>query len=33
MTPLEHALAALAAAGETTTYGALAKALGLRMAM
>jgi hypothetical protein len=32
MTPLEHALAALAAAGETTTYGALAKTLGLRMA-
>jgi hypothetical protein len=32
MTPLEDALAALAAAGETTTYGALAKTLGLRMA-
>jgi hypothetical protein len=32
MTRLEDALAALAAAGETTTYGALAKDLGLRMA-
>ena len=32
MTRLEHALAALAAAGETMTYGALAKDLGLRMA-
>jgi hypothetical protein len=32
MTTLEDALAALAAAGETTTYGALAKTLGLRMA-
>ena len=32
MTRLEHALAALAAAGETATYGALAKDLGLRMA-
>jgi hypothetical protein len=29
---LEEALAALAAAGETSTYGALAKDLGLRMA-
>jgi hypothetical protein len=29
---LEDALAALAAAGETTTYGALAKELGFRMA-
>jgi hypothetical protein len=29
---LESRLAALAAAGETTTYGALAKDLGLRMA-
>lgn len=32
MTRVEHKLAALAAAGETTTYGALAKELGLRMA-
>ena len=32
MKRLEDALAALAAAGETTTYGALAKDLGLRMA-
>jgi hypothetical protein len=32
MTRLEDALVALAAAGETTTYGALAKELGLRMA-
>ncbi len=32
MTRLESALAALAAAGETTTYGALASDLGLRMA-
>lgn len=30
--PLESRLAALAAAGETTTYGALAKELGLRIA-
>ena len=28
---LEHRLAALAAAGETITYGALARELGLRM--
>lgn len=32
MTRLEACLAALAAAGETITYGALAKELGLRMA-
>jgi hypothetical protein len=32
MTRLETRLAALAAAGETATYGALAKDLGLRMA-
>lgn len=32
MSPLEHRLAALAAAGETTTYGQLARDLGLRMA-
>ena len=32
MTRLEHALAALAAAGETIPYGTLAKELGLRMA-
>lgn len=32
MTPLEARLAALAAAGETITYGALARDLGLRMA-
>ena len=32
MTPLESRLAALAAAGETTTYGQLARDLGLRMA-
>ena len=32
MKRLEDALAALAAAGETITYGALAKDLGLRMA-
>jgi hypothetical protein len=31
MTSLEDALAALAAAGETVTYGELAKALDLRM--
>jgi hypothetical protein len=31
MSPLEERLAALAAAGETTHYGALARALGLRM--
>jgi hypothetical protein len=31
MTPLEARLAALAAAGETTHYGALARDLGLRM--
>jgi len=31
-TGLEEKLAALAAAGETITYGALAKELGLRMA-
>ncbi len=31
MTRLESALAALAAAGGTVTYGALAKELGLRM--
>jgi hypothetical protein len=32
MTRLEQRLAALAAAGETITYGALARDLGLRMA-
>ena len=32
MTPLEARLAALAAAGETITYGALDRDLGLRMA-
>lgn len=32
MTPLEIRLAALAAAGETITYGELARELGLRMA-
>ncbi|WP_103255901.1 MGMT family protein [Tabrizicola aquatica] len=32
MTPLEQRLAALAAAGQTATYGQLAKDLGLRMA-
>ncbi|WP_431299988.1 hypothetical protein [Tabrizicola sp. BL-A-41-H6] len=32
MTRLEERLAALAAAGETITYGALARDLGLRMA-
>ena len=32
MTRLETRLASLAAAGETTTYGALARDLGLRMA-
>jgi hypothetical protein len=32
MTRLETRLAALAAAGETTTYGALAQELGLRVA-
>lgn len=32
MTRLEARLAALAAAGETVTYGALARDLGLRMA-
>jgi len=32
MTPLESRLAALAVAGETISYGALAKDLGLRMA-
>ncbi len=32
MTPLEARLAALAAAGRTATYGALARDLGLRMA-
>jgi hypothetical protein len=32
MTPLETRLAALAAAGETTHYGALARDLGLPMA-
>lgn len=32
MTKLEDQLAALAAAGETVTYGDLARALGLRMA-
>lgn len=32
MSPLEHRLAALAAAGETTTYRQLARDLGLRMA-
>lgn len=32
MTPLETRLAALAAAGQTTSYGALARDLGLRMA-
>ncbi|MDM7930815.1 hypothetical protein [Tabrizicola sp.] len=32
MTRLEERLAALAAAGETVTYGALARDLGLRMA-
>ncbi len=32
MTKLDSRLAALAAAGETTTYGQLAKDLGLRMA-
>jgi hypothetical protein len=31
MTPLEQRLAALAAAGETVPYGALARDLGLRM--
>ena len=31
MTPLEARLAALAAAGHTVTYGALARDLGLRM--
>jgi hypothetical protein len=31
MTPLEARLAALAAAGETATYGQLARELGLRM--
>ena len=31
MSPLETRLAALAAAGETITYGALAKDLGLRV--
>ena len=31
MTPLEARLAALAASGETITYGALARDLGLRM--
>ncbi|MCB6177471.1 hypothetical protein LHP98_04915 [Rhodobacter sp. Har01] len=31
MTPLEARLAALAAAGATVTYGALARDLGLRM--
>lgn len=31
MTPLEQRLAALAAAGETITYGDLARELGLRM--
>ena len=32
MTRLESRLAALAAAGETATYGALARELGMRMA-
>ncbi len=32
MTPLEFRLAALAAAGQTIPYGALARDLGLRMA-
>ena len=32
MSPLEDRLAALAAAGETISYGDLARALGLRMA-
>lgn len=32
MTPLELRLAALAAAGETVSYGALARELGLRIA-
>lgn len=32
MTPLEARLAALAAAGDTITYGHLARELGLRMA-
>ena len=32
MTPLESRLAALAAAGETITYGQLARDLGLRIA-
>ena len=32
MTPLETRLAALAAAGQTSSYGALARELGLRMA-
>ncbi|HLQ20221.1 MAG TPA: hypothetical protein VK146_14705 [Tabrizicola sp.] len=32
MSPLEDKLAAVAAAGETITYGALAQELGLRMA-
>jgi hypothetical protein len=32
MTPLETRLAALAAAGQTISYGALARDLGLRMA-
>jgi hypothetical protein len=32
MTRLEHRLAALAAAGDTMTYGRLAQELGLRMA-
>ena len=32
MTPLEQRLAALAAAGQTATYGQLARDLGLRMA-
>jgi hypothetical protein len=32
MTPLEARLAELARTGETTTYGALARDLGLRMA-
>jgi hypothetical protein len=31
MTPLETRLASLAASGETITYGALARELGLRM--
>lgn len=31
MSPLEARLAALAAAGDTVTYGALARELGLRM--